>query len=250
MPDTDGFLARWSRRKVQAQQGPAERDAVAATEPVVPRTAVAPAVAVAQQPAAASAAAATWPAAPADTAAELSPGASPPGAAAIDPPPPAPTLEEAQRLTTADDFSRFVGRGVDPQVKNTALRTLFSDPHFNVMDGLDTYIDDYGKPDPLPPGMLRQMVQSSLLGLFDDEGPEAANVAAKVAPNAPAIAAANPAANAATALDDDASEPFLPAPLPRPATPDEDPALRLQPNDAAGPAGDPARAEPDPGRQP
>jgi hypothetical protein len=37
------------------------------------------------------------------------------------------------------------------------------------MDGLDTYIDDYGKPDPLPAGMLRQMVQSQLLGLFDDE---------------------------------------------------------------------------------
>ena len=30
------------------------------------------------------------------------------------------------------------------------MKKLFSDPHFNVMDGLDTYIDDYGKPDPLP----------------------------------------------------------------------------------------------------
>ena len=31
------------------------------------------------------------------------------------------------------------------------MKKLFSDPHFNVMDGLDTYIDDYGKPDPIPP---------------------------------------------------------------------------------------------------
>ena len=30
------------------------------------------------------------------------------------------------------------------------MKKLFSDPHFNVMDGLDTYIDDYGKPDPIP----------------------------------------------------------------------------------------------------
>jgi hypothetical protein len=37
------------------------------------------------------------------------------------------------------------------------------------MDGLDTYIDDYGKPDPIPLAMLRQMNQSSMLGLFEDE---------------------------------------------------------------------------------
>ena len=49
------------------------------------------------------------------------------------------------------------------------MKKLFSDPHFNVMDGLDTYIDDYGKPDPIPASMLRQMVQSQALGLFADE---------------------------------------------------------------------------------
>ena len=54
-------------------------------------------------------------------------------------------------------------------MKNAALKKLFTDPHFNVMDGLDTYIDDYGKPDPLPAGMLRKMAQSQLLGLFADE---------------------------------------------------------------------------------
>ena len=49
------------------------------------------------------------------------------------------------------------------------MKKLFSDPHFNVMDGLDTYIDDYGKPDPIPLSMLRRMNQSAVLGLFDDE---------------------------------------------------------------------------------
>jgi hypothetical protein len=58
---------------------------------------------------------------------------------------------------------------VDPDVKNAALKKLFTDPHYNVMDGLDIYIDDYGKPDPLPAGMLRKMAQSKFLGLFDDE---------------------------------------------------------------------------------
>uniref|UniRef100_B1XTZ3 Uncharacterized protein n=1 Tax=Polynucleobacter necessarius subsp. necessarius (strain STIR1) TaxID=452638 RepID=B1XTZ3_POLNS len=37
---------------------------------------------------------------------------------------------------------------VDPTVQQAALKEMFTDPHFNVMDGLDIYIDDYSKPDP------------------------------------------------------------------------------------------------------
>jgi hypothetical protein len=46
---------------------------------------------------------------------------------------------------------------------------MFGDPHFNVMDGLDTYIDDYSKPDPIPAAMLRQLNQAKDLLLFEDE---------------------------------------------------------------------------------
>ena len=62
---------------------------------------------------------------------------------------------------------------VDPTVRQAALKKMFTDPHFNVMDGLDIYIDDYSKPDPLPPGMLERMVQSDMLGLFSktDDAP-------------------------------------------------------------------------------
>ena len=58
---------------------------------------------------------------------------------------------------------------MDEDVKRAALRKLFADPHFNVMDGLDTYIDDYNRSEPIPPSMLREMVQARMLGLFDDE---------------------------------------------------------------------------------
>jgi hypothetical protein len=49
---------------------------------------------------------------------------------------------------------------VDPQVQQAALKKMFTDPHFNVMDRLDIYIDDYSQPDPLPMGMLERMAQS------------------------------------------------------------------------------------------
>ena len=72
-------------------------------------------------------------------------------------------------LFRESDFARFVAPNVDPAVRNAAMKKLFADPHFNVMDGLDTYIDDYNKFEPIPRSMLRQMVNARALGLLDDE---------------------------------------------------------------------------------
>jgi hypothetical protein len=69
----------------------------------------------------------------------------------------APPLPPVDELTLDSDFRGFLHPKVDEDVKRAALKKLFSDPHFNVMDGLDTYIDDYSKPDPLPLDMLAQM---------------------------------------------------------------------------------------------
>jgi len=80
--------------------------------------------------------------------------------------PPA-SLEDVEKIDRFDpDFSAFMKPNVDPVVQQAALKKMFTDPHFNVMDGLDIYIDDYSKPDPLPPGMLERMVQSDMLNLF------------------------------------------------------------------------------------
>ena len=80
--------------------------------------------------------------------------------------PPA-SLDDVEKIDRLDpDFSSFMRPDVDPTVQQAALKKMFTDPHFNVMDGLDIYIDDYSKPDPLPPGMLERMVQSDMLGLF------------------------------------------------------------------------------------
>jgi hypothetical protein len=126
------FLSRWSRRKAAERRGTPEPEAVPSAE-VVPAPAPA---AVAPQ---------------------------------AEPVPEAPplTLEDAAKLTPADDFSAFVARGVDESVKRAALKKLFADPHFNVMDGLDTYIDDYSQPDPIPLDMLRELRHTAGLGLFE-----------------------------------------------------------------------------------
>src|SRR6188508_2544949 len=59
---------------------------------------------------------------------------------------------------------RFMQPDIDPGLRQSALKTLFQDPRFNVMDGLDVYIDDYSKPDPLPEGWLEKMNQMTRLG--------------------------------------------------------------------------------------
>lgn len=142
-----GFLSRWSRRKVDVREGrPLE-------EPKhVP--------AVSTGLASASKAAAPPMQAPQTDAVTM------------------PSLADTQHLTPESDFTAYVVRGVTPDVKNAAMKKLFADPHFNVMDGLDIYIDDYSQPDPLPLAMLRQMTSAKTLNLFDDEPEKIAEISA------------------------------------------------------------------------
>jgi hypothetical protein len=145
-----GFLSRWSRRKAEVREG-------RSPEEVAPSAAVAASVAAPTHvPAATQLVAAT----------------APPPTTATPDAKPAPTLADAQQLTPDSDFSGFMARGVTPDVKNAAMKKLFADPHFNVMDRLDIYIDDYSQPDPLPLAMLRQMTSAKTLNLFDDEPAE------------------------------------------------------------------------------
>jgi len=84
---------------------------------------------------------------------------------AIEPPAPTPP-PPVESLTPDSDFTPFMQSDVDPALRRGALRKLFEDPRFNVMDGLDVYIDDYSKPDPLPDGWLEKMTQVARLGIF------------------------------------------------------------------------------------
>jgi hypothetical protein len=81
-----------------------------------------------------------------------------------------PTLDDVARLTPQSDYSAFVGGGVDPAVRRLALKKLFADPNFAVMDGLDIYIDDYTKASPLTDVMLASLRHAPgvLARLFDN----------------------------------------------------------------------------------
>lgn len=175
----DGFLGRWSQRKTAArQQVVTEQEAGATATP-------SPGATNDRQPLA-----------PSQPVAIASPNAASP-ATQPEPAVALPTLQDVADLTTESDFSPFVSRAVAPRVRNAAMKKLFADPHFNVMDGLDTYIDDYSVPDPLPVAMLRKMASARFMQLVDDphDGHEqgAAEAAQPVA-SATDVAAATPVA--------------------------------------------------------
>jgi Protein of unknown function (DUF3306) len=69
-------------------------------------------------------------------------------------------LPSVDSLTFDSEFTPFLRPGVDETIKRAALKKLLRDPRFNVMDGLDTYIDDYTKADPISADMLKQLVQA------------------------------------------------------------------------------------------
>ncbi len=143
------FFGRWSRRKVAARKG------------------VAPLPGREPEPTAPAAAA---------------PVAQPPADESTAPLPP------VESLTPESDFAPFMRGDVDPATRGQALKTLFSDPRYNVMDGLDVYIDDYSKPDPLPEGWLEKLNQFAALS------PARAEPGA--GPAGPPVASAGPGAAA------------------------------------------------------
>jgi len=170
----DGFLSRWSRRKAQGRTGVEVEPAPPANPDPLPATA--------------------------SSAAPVAAPESPPTTSGgAEPPPPLPTMDDVAALTRESDYARFVMPGVGDDVKSAAMKKLFSDPHFNVMDGLDTYIGDYTQADPMPEGMLAKLknVYETLTTEADKAAP-----AEEVADAQPAAATEAPAQPLATDTKD------------------------------------------------
>jgi hypothetical protein len=165
----EGFLKRWARRKTESRHGiePAPEPALEhgdapGAEPVLDPQASAPASAPA-----------------------------PAREAAVETQAPPPTMADVALLTPQSDFSAFVRPDVAAEVRRTALKKLFADPHFNTMDRLDMYMDDYNKPSPMSEAMLASLrhAKSVFRHLAEDE-----ETAEEDAAEVPAEAAQPPAA--------------------------------------------------------
>jgi hypothetical protein len=201
-------MGRWSRRKADVREGKAvEAEPTSELEPLAPPPQPSP-----------------------GGGGSVSSLPPPPGGANAtesEPEPPLPTLEDVQALTKESDFSRFVAADVAPEVKNAALKKLFSDPHYNVMDKMDVYVDDYSKPDPIPEAMLRKLASAQFLRLFEEKDKEQdeARAPRDVADDADIRSVAQSA---------EIPDTVPPATVPEPSVHD-DPDLRLQQYDA--PAG-------------
>lgn len=168
------FLSRWSRRKQQAREQPAEQKPVAVT----PATQAQP-----------------------------------------------PVLPPVEGLNMDSDFRGFLHPKVDESLRRAALKKLFHEPHFNVMDGLDTYIDDYSVSDPIPEEMLKQMRNAQDIIVAGKERREEA--ARQEEAERQRLAAAGGGESGAPAA--------LPAAAPDPVLPAEDVAVQPEPNDKGTP---------------
>jgi hypothetical protein len=76
--------------------------------------------------------------------------ATAPPAQAEGPPPELPPIDS---LTPESDFSAFMHKKVDEKLRRAALAKLFSDPAFNLVDGLDDYAEDYTQLETLAEGV-------------------------------------------------------------------------------------------------
>ena len=178
--EPSGFLGRWARRKTDVLQGKPLQEPVIAAKPVPLAVASAQAVS------------ATVPAQAAGSLKEPSeaPVTAQPAEKML-------SLEDVKTLTQESDFTPFMARNVGPEVRNAAMKKLFADPQFNVMDGLDIYIDDYSKSDPIPESMLRQMASAKFLNLFEEEEEEVDKKERQETRQASVVAPGDPASRVA-----------------------------------------------------
>jgi hypothetical protein len=131
--DKENFASRWSRRKIEARK--------TEEKPAEPKPSSEPAVS----------------AVPADAA------AAPPGAPA---PRELPPLESLEGL--ASEYTEFLRPGVDENLRRSALKKLFADPHFENFERFEAYCEDFTKGEPIPLAMLKTLEHAKGL-LFGDE---------------------------------------------------------------------------------
>jgi len=221
--EPESFLARWSRRKRAAERETGQPAGTATPElPSTPTAKVGSDAIAEERPVSA-----------------LAPTREPAATTEV----PLPPIESLDGLRS--DYQAFFQQPVADELRHAALKKLFADPHFNQMDMLDVYVDDYTQFEPLPAAM-RMRLPSARDFLSDSERAtvEAAEAPRGAAPDAPGSSVdtmADPGAGAEEcghATDDaggDATSGLPSAGSTAPTAPADDPA---RPSDvSSSPAG-------------
>ena len=152
--DKENFASRWSRRKIEARK--------TEEKPAEPKPSSEPTIS----------------AAPVDAA------AAPPGVPA---PRELPPLESLKGL--ASEYTEFLKPGVDENLRRSALKKLFADPHFENFERFEAYCEDFTKGEPIPLAMLKTLEHAKDLLFGDEEKKDAHAGAEKPAAELPPEAA-------------------------------------------------------------
>lgn len=133
--EPESFLARWSRRK-RAVEREAEPSVETAAPPVAEDLTTETGV-------------------KADAASVTGPARAPSSETGDTAEVPLPPIESLEGLRS--DYTAFFQQPVPEHLRRAALMKLFADPHFNQMDMLDVYVDDYTQFEPLPSAMRMRL---------------------------------------------------------------------------------------------
>lgn len=164
--EQEGFLTRWSRRKVLSRSGEELPEPAQEADEELPEAS-----------------------APGQESSPVVEEALPehPGEEAGVPQDAEPELPPLESLDENSDYSAFLGDGVPADVRQKALNKLFHSPKFNIRDGLDDYDWDFTNPEPLGDiitAEMRYRVERELERLAgldeDEESPEDSSAVAAV----------------------------------------------------------------------
>jgi uncharacterized protein DUF3306 len=97
----------------------------------------------------------------------------------------APIVPPVESLTPESDFAPFMHPKVGDELRRTALKKLFSDPHFNVPDPFEPFSGDWTGAEALSPELVATLNQARTV-LFTEPEKKPATEPQAGAENAPA----------------------------------------------------------------
>lgn len=82
-------------------------------------------------------------------------------------------LPDPEQIDVGGSFASFMGKNVDPSVRQAALRTLWKQPHYSEIDGMMEYALDYSNQEILTPEVSSELAKKVFRHLVQDDEPTA-----------------------------------------------------------------------------